>query len=85
MWHSWPIAEEVTVGVTELADAGILFPANPAGAVTADVALLADSEEVTVGVTELADAGILFPADPAGTVTVDVALLADDVLFIVRH
>ena len=54
-----------------------LFPADTAGAVTADVAFLADAEEVTVGVTELADAGILFPANPAGTVTADVALLAD--------
>ena len=33
-------AEEVTLGVTELADAGILFLVDPAGTVTADAALL---------------------------------------------
>ena len=65
-------AEMVTVGVTDLADtgaapiadAGMAFPANPAGV-------------VTIGVTSLAYAGMAFPADPAGVVTVGVASLAD--------
>ena len=50
--------------VSDLADAGIPFLAEPAGT-------------VTVGVADLADARILFPADPAGAVTVGVASLAD--------
>ena len=57
--------------MTDLADAGILFPAVIAGIpIPADLAgilLLADlAEPVTVGVADLADAGILFPAIPAG-------------------
>ena len=60
-----------------LADAGILFPADPAGTVTVEVACLANAEEVTVGVTDLADAGMALPADPAGAVTVGVASLLD--------
>ena len=67
----------VTVGVTDLADAGILFPADPTGVVTIGVAPLADAEMVTVTVTDLADAGILFSADLAWPVTVGVADLAD--------
>ena len=47
------LAEPVTVGVADLVDAGILFPADLV-------------EPVTVGVADLADAGILFPAVPAG-------------------
>ena len=79
-------AEMVTVGVTDLADAGIPFPADPAGVVTGGVADLADAGipfpadsvgTVTISVTDLADAGIPFPADPAETVTVGVADLAD--------
>ena len=58
-------AGPVTMAVTDLADAGTLFPADLAGS-------------VTVGVADFADAGILFPADPAGTVTADMTLLADD-------
>ena len=54
-----------------------MFPADPAGTVTVEVACLADAEEVTVGVTDLADAGMVLPADPAGAVTVDVASPAD--------
>ena len=38
----------VTVGVTDLADAGMLFPADPAGAVTVGVEYLADAGMVTV-------------------------------------
>ena len=72
--------------VADLADARILFPADPAGQVTMSVAELANSGilflfnlagPVTLGVADLADAGILFPADPARTVTADVAFLAD--------
>ena len=62
----------VTVGVTDLAvaraaplaDAGMAFPADPAGI-------------VTVGVTSLADAGLAFPADLSGDVTIEVASFAD--------
>ena len=50
-------AEMVNVGVTDLADAGMAFPADPAGAVTVVVASLADAGMVTVGVTDLADSG----------------------------
>ena len=57
-------AEMVTVGVTDLGDAGIPFPDDPAGT-------------VTVGVGDLADAGIPFPVDPAGAVTVGVASLTN--------
>ena len=53
-----------TLAVADLADAGILFPADLAGS-------------VTMGVADFADAGILFPADTAGAVTADVAFLAD--------
>ena len=78
-------AGRVTVGVTDLADAGaapqadagMAFPTDPAGVVTIGVAPLADAGIVTVGVADLADAGIPIPADPAGTVTVGVADLAD--------
>ena len=52
------------IGVTDLVDAGIRFPADPAGT-------------VTVGVTDLVDAGIPFLADPTGAVTVGVASLID--------
>ena len=69
-----------------MADARILFPADPAGPVTMAVADLADAGilflvnlagPVTLGVADLADAGILFQADPARTITTDVAFLAD--------
>ena len=64
----------VTVGVTDsadaratsLADAGMVFLADPAGVVTVGVASLADAGMVTVSVTDLADAGMALPADPAG-------------------
>ena len=57
------------MGVAELADAGILFPADPAG-----ILFPADP----TGMLFPADpAGILFPADPAGTVAADVAFLAN--------
>ena len=64
-------AEPVTVGVADLADAGILFPAIPAGILfptdPARILFPAElAEPVTVGVADLADAGILFPAVPAG-------------------
>ena len=63
----------------------MVFPADPAGAVTVGVASLADAGMVTVGVTNLAnagaaplaDAGMAFPADLAGVVTVGMAPLAD--------
>ena len=75
----------VTIGVTDLVDAGMPFPANPAGAVTIGVASLTNAVMVTVGVTNLADAGaasladagMAFPADPAGVVTVYATDLAD--------
>ena len=70
-------AEVVAADATSLADAGILFPADPAGVVTVGVAPLADAGPVTMAVADLTDAGILFPADPAGVVTVGVAPLAD--------
>ena len=54
-------------GAASLADAAILFPADPAGVVTVGVAPLADAGPVTMAVADLADAGILFPVDPAGT------------------
>ena len=75
-------AEMVTVGVTDLADAGILFPADPAGA---SIGVATDAGMVTIGVTDLADAGaapladagMAFPADLAGAVTVGVTPLAE--------
>ena len=75
----------VTVGVTDLADAGaaphadagMAFPADLAGVVTIGVAPLADARMVTVGVADLVDAGMPFPAEPAGAVTVGVASFAD--------
>ena len=70
-------AEVVAADATSLADAGILFPGDPAGVVTIGVAPLADAGPVTMAVADLTDAGILFPADPAGVVTVGVAPLAD--------
>ena len=51
-------AEEVTVGVAELADAGILFPAKPAG-------ILFPAKPAGILFPAYA-AGILFPVDPAG-------------------
>ena len=44
-------AEEVTVGVTDLADAGMALPADPAGAVTIGLAPLAVADLVTTSVT----------------------------------
>ena len=79
----------VTVGATDLADAGadagMLFPADHAGAVTVGVTSSADVRMVSVGVTNLADvgvasladAGMAFPAHPLGAVTVGVVPLAD--------
>ena len=75
----------VTVGVTDLADAGMAFPADIAGVVTVGVASLADAGMVTVGMTDLtdaraaslADAGMALQADIAGVVTIGVASLAD--------
>ena len=62
-------AEEVTVGVAELADAEIVFPTDPAGILfPADPAGILFPAEA---------AGILFPADTARTDPVDVAFLAD--------
>ena len=52
-----------TVGVSDLADAGMALPADLAGM-------------VIVGVADLADAGTAFPADLAGVVAADVATLA---------
>ena len=68
-----------------LADAGMVFPADPAGIVTVCVASLADDGMVTVGVTDLADAraasladaGMALQVDFAGVITVGVAPLAD--------
>ena len=57
-------AEEVTVGLADLADAGIRFPADPSGTAAADVAFLADADPVTMGVTDLADAGAVPLAAP---------------------
>ena len=62
----------VHVGVTDLADAraasladaGMAFPADPAGVVTVGVASLADAGVVTVDVTDLADAGAASLAAP---------------------
>ena len=42
--------------MTDLADAGMAFPADPAGAVAVGVASLADAELVTTGVTNGVDA-----------------------------
>ena len=53
-----------TVGMSDLADAGLALPADHAGA-------------GTVGVSVLADAGMVLPADLAGVATVGVATLAD--------
>ena len=58
----------VTVGVTDLADAGMTFPADPAGVVVVDAASLADAGLVTVGVTDLANAGAASLAAPADIV-----------------
>ena len=45
----------VTVGVADLADAGMAFPAaDSAGVVAVDVASTADAGMVTVGVSDLA-------------------------------
>ena len=60
-----------------MADAGILFLADPAGVVTIGVAPLTDAGPVNMAVADLADAWILFPTDPAGPVTMAVADLAD--------
>ena len=60
------VAEVVATDATSSADAGILFPADPAGVVTIGVAPLADAGPVTMAVADLADAGILFPDEPAG-------------------
>ena len=51
------LAGSITIGVTDLADAGILFPADYAGNVTSDVESLADAGLVTVCVADLAIAG----------------------------
>ena len=56
-------------GAASLADAGILFPADPAGVVTVGVAPLAVAGPVTMAVAGVADAGILFLADPAKYIT----------------
>ena len=52
-----PLADTgpVTMAVADLTDAGILFPADPAGVVTAGLVPLADAGMVTMGVTDLAD------------------------------
>ena len=70
-------AELVTVGVADLADAGMAFPADLAGVVVANVTTLADAELVTIGVADLADAGMAFPVDLAGVVAADATALAD--------
>ena len=49
----------VAVVVVDLADAGMAFPADFAGVVTVGVAPLSDARVVTIGVTGLADAGVL--------------------------
>ena len=71
--------EVVAADATSLADAAILFPADPAGVVTIGVAPPPDAGDIKSLqlVSDLTDAGILFPADPAGVVTVGVAPLAD--------
>ena len=51
------LAGPVTVGVTDLADAGILFQTDYAGNVTSDVVSLAVADLVTVGVADLTVAG----------------------------
>ena len=71
------IAEVVAVDATSLADAEILFQADPRGVVTIGVATLADAGPVTMDVADLADAGILFPADLVGSVTMGVADFAN--------
>ena len=49
--------------MADLTNAGIAFPADPAGVVTVVVASLADAGMVTVCVTDLADAGAASLAD----------------------
>ena len=49
---------------TDLADARMMFPADPAGVVAVGVASLADAGLVTVGVTDLAYAGAASLAAP---------------------
>ena len=51
------------------ADAGILFPADPAGVVAVGVAAPVVANPASMVVAGLADAGILFPADPVGTLS----------------
>ena len=80
-----PLAKIVAVDSTSLADAGILFPADPAGVVTIGVATLAETGPVTMAVADLANAGILFPADLAGSVTMSMADFADAGIVPGRH
>ena len=70
-------ADMVAVGVADLADAGMAFPADLVGVVAADVATLADAGLVTVGVADLAVAGMAFPADLARVVATNVTTLTD--------
>ena len=51
----------VAIGLADLADTGMAFPADLAGVVAADVTTLADAE-----LADFADAGMVFPADHAG-------------------
>ena len=59
-----------------LADAGILFLADPAGVVTVGVAPQTDAGDVAVRVALPVVAGAVFLADLAGVVTISVASLA---------
>ena len=62
------ITDPASMAVAGLADAGILFPADPVGT------LSPTDQDGMLSPTDLA--GILFPADPAGVVAVGVAALA---------
>ena len=66
----WPMSggSPYNVGATDLADAGMAFPADLAGVVAADATTLADAGMVAAGLTDLADAGMAFPADFSGVV-----------------
>ena len=49
--------------MADSADAGIPFPADPAGTATIGVTFLADVEMVTVAVTDLTNAEMMFPEE----------------------
>ena len=58
------VADMADARAASLADAGMAFPADPAGVVNVGVASLADAGMVTVGVTDLADVGAVSLAAP---------------------